>query len=433
MPSVRPTTKFFLAPFLLAMITLMGLSTHAQENSPYSRYGLGDLIPAQNILNRGMGGISSAYADVQSINFSNPASYAEIKLTTFDIGLDYNSRTLMSGIPPKKFASAYLIPSYLQIGLPISKKRHVGMNIGLRPISRINYDIISSTRTEIDSVQYNYKGSGGTYQAFTGIGFAIKSLRVGLNAGYMFGNKQYNTRLAFVNDSIDYKKTNSSDTTRFGGLFFNVGLQYRIRLNSKTVLRLGLNGNIQNTMKAKRDVTRETYLNDINVGVVTLDSVYTNRNEEGTIIYPASWNAGFVIARGENLIFGGELNLGNWNNYRYYGASDNMRKSWTVRFGAQITPSLTSSNYWKRVAYRVGTSFGPDNIKITKTIPQKMFSFGLGLPVRRNPYTNQYSSVNTSFEFGLKGNKSNDIKENIFRLSLGLNLSDVWFNKPKYQ
>jgi hypothetical protein len=62
-----------------------------------------------------------------------------------------------------------------------------------------------------------------------------------------------------------------------------------------------------------------------------------------------------------------------------------------------------------------------------------MFSFGLGLPVRRNPYNNQYTMVNTSFEFGLKGNKSNDIRENIFRISLGLNLSDVWFNKPKYQ
>ena len=433
MPSVRPTTNFLLATFLLGMITLIGPSTHAQENSPYSRYGLGDLIPAQNILNRGIGGLSSAYADVQSINFSNPASYSEIKLTTLDIGLDYNSRTLMSGTPPRKFPSAYLIPSYLQIGVPISKKRHIGMNIGLRPITRINYDITQRTRNEIDSVQYNYKGSGGTYQAFTGIGFGIKSLRVGLNAGYMFGNKQYTTRLAFVNDSIDYKKTNSSDTTRFGGLFFNLGLQYRVRLNNKTVLRLGLNGNIRNSMKANRDTNRETYINDINVGVVTVDSVFTKRNEQGTIIYPSSWNIGFMIARSDYLIFGGELNLGNWDDYRYYGEADNMRKNWTMRFGAQLTPSQTSTNYWKRVAYRVGTSFGPDNIQITRTIPQQMFSFGLGLPVRRNPYNNQYTMVNTSFEFGLKGNKSNDIRENIFRISLGLNLSDVWFNKPKYQ
>ena len=35
----------------------------AQDNSPYSRYGLGDLHPNTNILNRGMAGLSAAYSD----------------------------------------------------------------------------------------------------------------------------------------------------------------------------------------------------------------------------------------------------------------------------------------------------------------------------------------------------------------------------------
>lgn len=415
------------------MIIFMGLSTQAQENSPYSRYGLGDIIPAQNILNRGLGGLSTAYADVQSVNFSNPASYSEIKLTTLDIGLDYSSRRLRATNPPRSFRSAYLIPSYFQIGLPISKKKNIGMNIGLRPLTRINYDVTRSTRTSIDSVQYNFKGSGGSYQAFTGIGFGIKSLRVGINAGYMFGNKQYNTRVNFLNDSIDYKKTNSSDTTRFGGLFFNLGLQYRIKLNSKTVLRLGLSGNMQSNMKAKRDIKRETYINDVNVGIVTIDSIYQKVNEKGTVVYPSNWSAGFMITRGDKLIFGGELNFGNWDQYRYYGMEDNLVKNWTARFGIQVTPSINSTNYWKRVAYRVGTSFGPDQVKINNNIPQYILTFGAGLPVRRNAYTNQFTTVNTSFELGFKGDKTNDIRENIFRLSLGFNLSDIWFTKPKYQ
>ena len=48
----------------------------AQDNSPYSRYGLGDLTPSTNIVNRGMGGFSAAYADPLSVNFNNPASYS---------------------------------------------------------------------------------------------------------------------------------------------------------------------------------------------------------------------------------------------------------------------------------------------------------------------------------------------------------------------
>lgn len=60
----------------------------AQENSPYSRYGLGDIVPSQNTINRAMGGISAAYHDYQSINFTNPASYANISLVTYDLGLE---------------------------------------------------------------------------------------------------------------------------------------------------------------------------------------------------------------------------------------------------------------------------------------------------------------------------------------------------------
>ena len=36
---------------------------NAQDNSPYSRFGLGDQHPGTNIFNRGMAGISAGYSD----------------------------------------------------------------------------------------------------------------------------------------------------------------------------------------------------------------------------------------------------------------------------------------------------------------------------------------------------------------------------------
>ncbi len=413
---------------------LLALQGKAQENSPYSRYGLGDFVPGQNILNRGMGGLSSAFADYSSVNFTNPASYASLKITTFDIGLDYNSRSLRALNPPRKFNSAYLIPSYMQIGLPLSKKKNWGMNIGLRPITRINYDILLNTRISgIDSAQYSYLGNGGTYQAFTGMAYGTKNLSIGFNAGYMFGNKEYSTRLSFVNDTINYKTTNSADTTRFGGLFFNAGIQYKIKLNEKTILRLGFHGNLSTSMKATRNISRETIAYNPNAGVVVIDSIYSSQDQKGTILHPSSWGAGFMF-EGENMwMFGGEIGVANWADYRYFGTADKMVNNWTGRIGGQFVPDFKSSNYWQRVTYRIGASFGPDNVQLNKAIPQYMFSFGTGLPVRRNVYTNQYTTINTAFELGFRGNKSNDIRENIFRFSLGLSLSDIWFNKPKYQ
>ena len=79
----------------------------SQDNSPYSRYGIGDLVPSTNIVNRGMAGVSAGYIDNMAINFSNPASYSSFqayrekkskKLSSgravLDLGLNFENRTL---------------------------------------------------------------------------------------------------------------------------------------------------------------------------------------------------------------------------------------------------------------------------------------------------------------------------------------------------
>ena len=154
---------------------------------------------------------------------------------------------------------------------------------------------------------------------------------------------------------------------------------------------------------------------------------------KGKIIYPSSWGLGFMIDHENLWMFGAEINKAKWSDYRYYGNTDNMADSWTVRFGGQLIPNYQGEGYWSKVAYRFGFSFGPENIKLNNTVRQKTFSFGTGLPVRRNVYTNQYTVINTAFELCYRGNNSNDLKESIFRVSLGLNLGDIWFIKQKYQ
>src|SRR4051812_42494066 len=106
---------------VLGLGMMLAITLHAQtENSPYSRYGLGDELPSQNIMSRAIGGVSAAYADILSVNFSNPASYAKLKRATFDFGLEVDSRTLKVIDPPRKFSSASPIISYVQLGFPLS-------------------------------------------------------------------------------------------------------------------------------------------------------------------------------------------------------------------------------------------------------------------------------------------------------------------------
>ncbi len=433
MLSVSTTINCRRIGFASVIFLIFSNFTKAQENSPYSRYGLGDLVPTQNIANRAIGGLSIPYADLKTVNFVNPASYSRLRVTTFDVGLEYDSRTMIPSNSSQKFRSAYLIPSYLQLGLPLNKRGTWGMNLGMRPITRVSYDIVTSTRlSEIDSVVYQFKGNGGSYQVYLGTGFGTRKFSIGFNAGYMFGNKDYSTRVVFVNDTVNYKKSNSADSTNFGGIFANAGIQYTISIGRTTSLKLGINGSLENKLNASRDISRETFEFNAIGGTVVIDSVFRQSGQKGKIIYPASYGVGFILEKEDQWLVGAEYNITQWDNFRYFDETDKVRTNWTLRVGGQFIPNINSKSYWSRVAYRVGAYMGPDYIEVNENLPQYAFTFGAGFPVRRNVYTNQYTTINTSFEIGARGNKSNAIRENIFKVAVGLNLSDIWFNKQKY-
>src|SRR5215208_5078316 len=104
---LKSSKLFFPKVLLSVLIFSIPLIVAAQDNSPYSRYGLGDLAPTSNITTRGMGGISAGYADIISINFNNPASYSQFQTfleqrskklqsgrVILDVGVNFDNRTL---------------------------------------------------------------------------------------------------------------------------------------------------------------------------------------------------------------------------------------------------------------------------------------------------------------------------------------------------
>ena len=117
--------KLTMTKYLPVLFVACGLQlvANAQENSPYSRYGLGDVVPNHNIFTRGMGGISAGVSDYQSLNFTNPASLAFISNTIFDIAAEADVRSLKSTNPPKKYSQTNSLFSYLQIGFPLTTKK----------------------------------------------------------------------------------------------------------------------------------------------------------------------------------------------------------------------------------------------------------------------------------------------------------------------
>ena len=198
------SSKLFF-PLLLSCLSLVAFG---QDNSPYSRYGLGNQFPATNVISRCMGGVSAAYSDYFSVNYNNPASYARFQTilesrskkmsagrVIFDVGVNLSNRTLTTPNTPQSFTSSDVLFSHVFVGMPIRK--NWGLTFGLRPLTRISYNIYKNerlvdpvTHLPIDSASTQFVGSGGSFLPTIGTGFGTGNFSVGINAGYLFGKRE---------------------------------------------------------------------------------------------------------------------------------------------------------------------------------------------------------------------------------------------------
>gem|GEM_PF-61825 len=362
--------------FLSIVLAVSCISAIGQENSPRSKYGFGDVVPNGNVINRAMGGIAAPYSETNgtTVNFLNPASYARLIVTTFDLGFEIDTRTLRQVNSSGSFRSGSANVSYVMLGIPIMPKHHWGVTLGLRPNTRISYKIQTNERIEnVDSVSSLYEGNGGSYEVIGGTGIAFGNLSIGFNAGYLFGTKDYTSKRIFNNDTVDYYRSNHENKSSFGGFSLTGGAQYNARLGKGTWLRLGATAQMQKTYKATRDVNVETFQYDVNGAVFRIDSVYGQNNAKGDLVYPGAYSFGFMLDKELEWSFGAEYRLTKWGDYRFFGQADPLQDAWTVHVGGQWIPdALRGGNYWSHVTYRAGFFYGRDNIKVDNNVPVLM-------------------------------------------------------------
>ena len=454
---------------VLALALLFFSRLSAQENSPFSRYGLGDAYPQQNIATRGMGGISAAYSNEQSLNTINPASYTAMRyinvfggskgaMVSYDFGITVDSRNLRSTDPFGNYRSTNFIPSYLHIGIPLGakaydKKRGAALVFGLQPATKIHYSIDHIDKAEIDSLETLYEGNGGLNQAFIGLAKRWGNFSIGFNGGFEWGQKEISTKVIFL-DTVHYYKSNSASQTHFHGFFLTPGISYQIKLNEVTLpnknykegyfLKLGASGTLEQRLNANTDVLRETFEYNLDNATIAVDTVFYTTNAAGKITLPMNYTAGFMIMKkyltpgGDPIAnkwsIGADYYAGKWSNYRFYGEPDQVQDNWIIRGGAEFVPSLLSANLWSRSTYRFGFYTGKDYINADGNgYKLKALTFGIGFNLKKwSNYDNQSTLINTAIEFGKRGSNVNNVTENFFRVSLGLSLSDLWFARRKY-
>lgn len=411
--------------FFTASVATAQNGNSSKENDPYSRFGIGEPLTGTNVLNRGMGYVSTAYQNAAAINTENPASYASLKLTTYEAGFTGSVRSIRT--EGKSYGTGSASLANLRLGFPIGN--HAGMALGLQPQTHIFYhNVDSSTVNGIGKTAAEYTGEGGLNYAFIGAAGTTHGFSFGLNFGYLFGTMSNTSRLVNI-DTTHVLGSDFSKETRLGGLHFKAGIQYHDTLENGWNVRVGATADWGQSLNGNQTSYSSSFYY---IGSsINTDTSYTSAGKDGKIVLPATYSIGANLG-GANWSIGVDATQMNWSKYRNFEAIDTNINSKTLRLGVggEYTPDpLSVYSYLSRVTYRAGFYFGQDYVKLRNTdLNYYGFTLGASFPFKRSP-----DRIHTAFEFGRRGTTANGlVQANYFKIHLGISLNDRWFVKRKY-
>ena len=407
-------------------------------NSPYSRFGLGELQYSAFAHNSSMGGIYNALQNDTTapffINVSNPASHASSRLTSFDFGLKSNTTKLETDA--KTISSNQTALSYMALAFPVAK--WWGASCGLMPYSNVGYKIYDKkTVDSIGDVNYSYDGKGGISQLYFGNGFKVKKLYAGVNLSYLFGDMAFSGRDSFPKGS-NFLNTKVIQTTRISDVYYTFGLQYRQQLKNNWSLTLGATGGLQTNINVKKTIFAATYLNNFGVEVVK-DTVMNDADVKDAVTIPMMYGGGFVLKKGDKFLFGFDYSIQDWSRFSSFGQQGLLKDSRRMAVGIQYIPNKnagTKESYLKKIFYRAGFRYADTYLELKNT-PLKDYAvtFGAGLPLRKIKIGEMYSQsvINIGCEIGQRGTIANQlIRERYVNAFVSFTLNDRWFIKRKY-
>ncbi len=412
-----------------SLCLLFSLVSLAQEgtSSPYSFYGIGDVRFKGTIESRSMSGIQVEQDSIH-VNLDNPASYSNLKLTTFTVGGTYNLTTLKNDSSSEKAKRTTF--DYLAVGLPMGK---LGIGFGLIPYSSVGYKINSYSTEDEETSSRDY-ANGGVNKAFFAASYKLlRNLNLGANVDYNFGRIE-TTNIKAVNGVVTgTREINNADLS---GVNFNVGAMYQAKLNKKLNLFTSLSYKIESKLTSNntRDVATVSFTSGYDYTVVQSADQETSKVK---LTLPSELKFGLGIGESKKWLVGAQVisaSEGNLANTYNTNASSSVTvsydKAMKYSLGGYFIPNYGSfSNYFKRIVYRAGLKYEETGLIVnSQSIKDKGFSVGLGLPI-----TGSFSNVNFGFEFGKRGTTSAGlIQENYAKFSVGLSFNDRWFVKRKF-
>ena len=410
--------------FRILAFAFISLSLYAQNesNSPYSRFGLGDLQSVSTATQSAMGGVGLAIYDPLSINVSNPASYSSVlsQRFTMQTGGIHTTKQLQTNAQSQVVNSTNF--NHLLFSFPLSK--FWGTSVGLLPFSEMSYSF-SDLSTD-PAAELMFEGNGGLTRFYLGNAVSVnKNISLGANLNYLFGNLNSIRKVLFDDVSIFNSKIN--EDINVNGFYFDFGLMYKANLGKwNSVIGLTLDNGSE--ISAEKTALIETFRSGGEFELIE-DTISFDQQLDGTLQLPTSMGLGLAI-NNEHWKIMADYKNDNWEEYELFGVNDDLKNSSRLALGLEFVPDKKSINkYYKMIRYRLGMYSSKTYLNLkNQQLNEKAITLGFGLPLKRSG-----SLLNLSAEFGQMGTTDDGlIQESFARFKIGFIFSDIWFIKRKY-
>lgn len=401
-------------------------------NSPFSQFGLGEISQQGASMNKGMNGVGYALHEGNMVNTLNPASSAYVDSLTFlfDMGLTASLTNFQENGAKKNARTGGFDYAVGQFRL----WKNVGANFGIVPVTDLGYQFSSSSFMEAakSTMTTTYAGDGGLNKLFLGVGAKVfKHLAIGVRGAYLWGSFDRGVTLTSSQAMNTLYKTYKADVSNYA---LDFGLQYDLPLSKQESLTLGLTYGLGHKLKSDA----ECYIINANSTISKSDT--TKMVVSNALELPHIFGVGLAYRYANKLTVGLDGEMQRWGNIKFpaesggkYEMRSNMLKnSYRVALGAEWLPRYNSRNLLHRIRYRVGVGLATPYYKIGDIDGPKQYSasIGFGIPIQNQINARSYVNISAQYVHqGLEGM----LKENTFRINLGITFNEKWFAKWKVE
>ena len=149
---------------------------------------------------------------------------------------------------------------------------------------------------------------------------------------------------------------------------------------------------------------------------------------------PYNIGVGATVGNETWWMLGLDFRYAGWGIYSSDLNNDQLANSWRLALGASIVPNSEAKNYLAQIQYKGGVYYGKSEImNAGKQLSEYGGSVGLTLPIRFSAIYREAARIHLSGDFGTRTpNNSALISENYYRIYFGFTLSNLWFQKRKF-